>query len=57
MASKWPAGVRRPTVILYRNDGGESVEGCPALVHTYRTILEHGDAICIVILKVMTFAM
>lgn len=38
---RWPAGVTRPRVLLYRNDGGSSQQCTQCLVHTYRTLLEH----------------
>ena len=37
---RWPAGVTRPKVLIYRNDGGRSNQCVTCLVHTCRTLLD-----------------
>jgi len=38
---RWPANVKRPKVILYKNDGGRSSQCSTTLVHTHQTLLDH----------------
>jgi len=40
----WPAGVKRPRVIVHHNDGGHSPDCYPLLVYSMRSLLDEGTA-------------